>query len=51
MLKVVFAMALAAGAVSPAKMADVSSLKNDYNPSFDRAERLMVFARSEADFQ
>jgi Tol biopolymer transport system component len=51
MLKMVFAVALAAGAVSPAKMAAVSSLKNDYNPSFDRAERLMVFARSEADFQ
>jgi hypothetical protein len=48
---VIFAAALGAAAVSPVRLADVSSLRNDYNPSFDRAERLMVFARSEADFR
>ena len=52
MLKVVLAAAMAAaGAYAPVELANVSSLKNDYNPSFDRAERTMVFARSEAEFQ
>jgi hypothetical protein len=44
--------ALAAVSVAgPAQMvAEVSSPKNDYNLSYDRFERLLVFARSEADF-
>jgi hypothetical protein len=51
MIKLVFAAALAAAAFSPVQMANVSSLKNDYNPSFDGAERMMVFARSDAEFR
>ena len=31
-------------------LADFSSPRNDYNPSFDARERLIVFARSDADF-
>lgn len=44
--------AVAATALAgPAEMvAEVSSLQNDYNLSYDRAESLLVFARSEADF-
>ncbi len=39
------------GAAGPAQMmAELSSDRNDYNPSFDRSERLLVFARSDADF-
>ena len=42
------AMATAAG---PAQMVtELSSDRNDYNPSYDRSERLLVFARSDADF-
>ena len=52
MLKMILAAALAAsGAYAPVQLADVSSPRNDYNPSFDRAERTMVFARSEAEFR
>lgn len=40
-----------AGAVGAAPMlAPLSSPRNDYNPSYDRSERLLVFARSDADF-
>lgn len=46
MLISVLLAAATAQLVTPA-----SSALNDYNPSFDRAERLMVFARSEADFR
>lgn len=41
----------AAAAASAAALAPVSSPLNDYNPSFDRAGRMLVFARSEAEFQ
>jgi Tol biopolymer transport system component len=52
MLKLIVAAVLAAaGAYAPVELANVSSAKNDYNPSFDRAERTMVFARSEAEFE
>lgn len=44
------ALAAVGGAGAAQMMGDVSSPRNDYNPSFDRAERLRVFARSEADF-
>lgn len=44
------ALAAIGGAGAAQMMADVSSPLNDYNPSYDRAERLRVFARSEADF-
>jgi hypothetical protein len=40
-----------AGAAGPAQIvAELSSPRNDYNASFDRSERLLVFARSDADF-
>jgi Tol biopolymer transport system component len=52
MLKVVLTAAVVATTVAaPVELANVSSPKNDYNPSFDRAERILVFARSEAEFQ
>lgn len=35
----------------PTSMPGVSSALNDYNLSFDAEEQVMVFARSEADFQ
>lgn len=39
------------GAAATAQMVtDLSSPLNDYNLSYDRAERIRVFARSEADF-
>jgi hypothetical protein len=38
-------------AASAQLVGPVSSPLNDYNPSFDRVERQMVFARSEADFR
>lgn len=38
-------------AASAQLVAPAASPLNDYNPSFDRAERRMVFARSEADFR
>lgn len=44
------ALAALGGAGAAQIMSDVSSPQNDYNPSYDRAERLRVFARSEADF-
>jgi hypothetical protein len=40
-----------AAAASAAALSPLSSPLNDYNPSYDRAERMLVFARSEADFQ
>jgi hypothetical protein len=46
------ALALAgSGAVGAQMMGDVSSPLNDYNLSEDKAGRLRVFARSEAEFQ
>ncbi|HEX8127208.1 MAG TPA: hypothetical protein VF548_16655 [Allosphingosinicella sp.] len=43
--------AIAGAGAGPAQMsADVSSPMNDYNLSYDAAERIRVFARSEADF-
>lgn len=42
--------AAAAGAETAQMLAPFSSPKNDYNLSYDRAEKLLVFARSEADF-
>lgn len=44
------ALAAAGGAETAQMMTDVSSPRNDYNLSYDRAERLRVFARSGADF-
>ena len=45
------ALALAGGAAAGAQMiGDVSSPMNDYNLSGDKAGRLRIFARSEADF-
>lgn len=45
------ALAAAGGAAGAARMvADLSSPRNDYNLSYDRSERLRVFARSDADF-
>src|SRR5687768_15463178 len=44
------ALAAVSGAGAAQMMTDVSSPKNDYNLSYDRAERIRVFARSEADF-
>lgn len=45
------ALAAAGGAAGAAQMmADLSSPRNDYNLSYDRSERLRVFARSDADF-
>lgn len=38
-------------AAAPVMVEPASSALNDYNPSFDAAERTMVFARSEADFR
>jgi hypothetical protein len=44
------ALAMVSGA-GPARMfAELSSERNDYNLSYDRSERLLVFARSEAEF-
>ncbi len=52
MLKVLLAAALAAAtAHAPVQLATLSSPKNDYNPSFERAERTLAFARSEAEFR
>lgn len=44
------ALAAIGGAGAAQMMSDVSSPSNDYNLSYDGAERLRVFARSEADF-
>ena len=44
------ALAAIAGAGAAQMAADVSSPLNDYNLSYDGAERIRVFARSEADF-
>jgi hypothetical protein len=45
------AVLAAVSVAGPAQMmAEVSSPKNDYNLSYDRYERLLVFARSDADF-
>ncbi|HEX8224240.1 MAG TPA: hypothetical protein VF605_10540 [Allosphingosinicella sp.] len=44
------ALAAIGGAGAAQMLADVSSPRNDYNLSFDRSERILVFARSEADF-
>ncbi len=45
------ALAAAVTGAGPAQMlAPVSSQKNDYNLSYDRSERILVFARSDADF-
>jgi hypothetical protein len=39
------------GAAGPSQMvAELSSERNDYNLSYDRLERLLVFARSDAEF-
>lgn len=52
MWQVLAALALAGGAAAGAAMiADISSPMNDYNLSEDRAGRLRVFARSEAEFR
>ncbi|HEY0627578.1 MAG TPA: hypothetical protein VGD10_12740 [Allosphingosinicella sp.] len=48
-LAAVAALALAGAAPEPLQF--VNSPLNEYNPSFDRPERLMVFARSEAEFR
>lgn len=42
---------VAAAQPSPVLLSAVSSPLNDYNPSSDAREQLMVFARSEAEFQ
>jgi hypothetical protein len=42
---------LVAAAQAATLMTHTSSPLNDYNPSLDAAERVMVFARSEADFR
>ena len=44
------ALAAVGGAGAAQMAADVSSPLNDYNLSYDRTERIRVFARSEADF-
>jgi hypothetical protein len=44
------ALAAIGGAGTAQLLSDVSSPKNDYNLSYDGAERIRVFARSEADF-
>ncbi|HEX8469167.1 MAG TPA: hypothetical protein VF620_15335 [Allosphingosinicella sp.] len=44
------ALVAIAGAGAAQMSADVSSPLNDYNLSYDGAERIRVFARSEADF-
>jgi hypothetical protein len=44
------ALAAIGGAGTAQMMSDVSSPANDYNLSYDRAERIRVFARSGADF-
>lgn len=44
------ALAAMAGAGTAQMLTQFSSPQNDYNLSFDRSERLLVFARSEADF-
>nr|WP_295371491.1 hypothetical protein [uncultured Sphingosinicella sp.] len=47
-----FLVAAAAAAAAPAMLvASFSSPMNDYNLSYDDAERSLVFARSEAEFQ
>jgi Tol biopolymer transport system component len=54
MIKLVGALLLfaAAGAMSAAELVgSLSSPQNDYNLSYDGRERLLVFARSEADFR
>lgn len=43
--------AVAAAAASPVLLGAVSSPLNDYNLSYDQAERTLVFARSEAEFR
>lgn len=44
------ALAAVAGAGAAQMLTAFSSPKNDYNLSYDRSERLLVFARSDADF-
>ena len=51
MLKVIAAALLAAAAATGPALAPISSDMSDYNPSMDAKERLLVFARSEAEFQ
>lgn len=55
MLKVIVALAAvaAAGAAAPQveRVATWSSARNDYNLGFDARERILVFARSDADFK
>jgi Tol biopolymer transport system component len=49
---ILIALLIAAATAGPAKLvAFASSPLNDYNLSFDARERLVVFARSEADFR
>jgi Tol biopolymer transport system component len=49
---IAIALLIAAAAAAPAKLvAFASSSLNDYNLSFDARERLVVFARSEAEFR
>jgi hypothetical protein len=50
-IRLILAAMLAASAGSPQPLAPFSSDRNDYNLSIDRAERVAVFARSDADFQ
>jgi hypothetical protein len=44
------ALAAVAGAGTAQMLTQFSSPKNDYNLSYDRSERLLVFARSDAEF-
>ncbi|HEX8307805.1 MAG TPA: hypothetical protein VF645_05235 [Allosphingosinicella sp.] len=44
------ALAALGGAGAAQMLAPFSSPRNDYNLSYDRAERILVFARSDADF-
>ncbi|HEU0134258.1 MAG TPA: hypothetical protein VFR28_05505 [Allosphingosinicella sp.] len=45
------AIGAAIGAAGTARLVpELSSPRNDYNPSYDRSETLLVFARSDADF-
>jgi hypothetical protein len=48
---VTWALLAAAAVPAPERVAQFSSSQNDYNPSFDAAERVFVFARSRAEFQ
>lgn len=50
-MKLFAALILASTATSAGLMSHVSSPLNDYNISFDREERRLVFGRSEAEFR